>query len=414
VTAAALVAACRLQGRSGQPAAAAETLQLLRSRPEWRDAAGRAALFLAASQLARGEAETPGLLATAAAGLGTSPEVAYWSGRADEARQRPQAAVPHYLRLLRAAPYHPLARDARARLDAAPMRAAVSAASDAKRASGRGDDRLDAWLLLPAGDARREPLRQQLYQLFARDRDVAPWLRLAPVDPADWPLWRATLTTAEERLLALDGWHEVGLDTILRHFPLRDPALAFTAAQRLAAAGDLPRSLLIGGELTHRLGGRVPLQLLPLPLRQLLLPRPWQPAVDAASSRHGVEPALLWALMREGSGFDPEALPAVGGRGVMLLDPRQAERHAAAAGLATVRPEDLFQPRLAIPLAAARLAELQAAFPGRPRLALARVWGRWCETDDPAELLTKIGSEDVRAAVARVLGTQAAYRELYE
>lgn len=419
----ALLAACRLQWLRGDRAAAVHTLGILRSRAEWNGEAGRAALFFAASLLAAGEVgDAPTFLDTATATLGTLPEVVYWKGRADEARQRPDAAVGHYLRLARDATYHPLALDARARMARPPLLASAAALAATKRGSARGDDRRDAWLLLPAGDPGREPLRQMLYQRYARDPELAPWLRLAPVAPESWPLWQAPHPTAEDRLLALGGWGEVGLDTVLRHFPLRDVALSFTAAQRLAAAGDLPRAQILGGELMHRLGGRIPLALLPLPLRQLLLPRPWRPEVESAAARHGVDPALLWALMREGSSFDSKTLSPSGGRGLMVLDPRQAAPHAAAAGLTTVRPEDLFAPRHAIPIAAARLAELATAFPDRPALALAaylstpaqaRAWSRRCTSSDPAEQLTKIGSDDVRAATARVLATAAAYRELY-
>jgi hypothetical protein len=422
VTPVALLAAFRLQWRAGDRAGADRTLEALRARPEWGEAAGRAALFAAVSQLARGEVGTaPELLQSAGTALGMPLEIAYWSGRSDELRRRSGAAVGHYLRVLRE-PYHPLAADARRRLASPALRTAASSLADTLRVSKRTSDRVDAWLLLPADDARREPLRLQLYQRFARDVELAPWLRLAAVEPARWPLWQATLATSEDRLLALGGWQDVGLDTILRHFPLAEPQLAFTAGQRLAGVGDLARAQLVGNELMRRLDGRIPLPLLPLPLRQLLLPRPWPQVVQAASRQHGIDGALLHAVMREGSGFDTEALPAGGGRGLMLLDHRHASRHASAAGLGQVRPEDLFEPRWAIPLAASRIGELARTFPNRPPLALAayltsaaeaRAWGRWCDTDDPAEVLTKVGSDDVRAAMARVLATQAAYRELY-
>ena len=70
--------------------------------------------------------------------------------------------------------------------------------------------------------------------------------------------WRHLITIAAvvyvplggiSALLALGGWEHVGLEVVLRHFPLRQPPLAFTAAQRLARAGDVRRSVRIGDEM---------------------------------------------------------------------------------------------------------------------------------------------------------------------
>src|SRR5207244_7247193 len=123
----------------------------------------------------------------------------------------------------------------------------------------RLEHRLDAWLLLPAGDPRRASLQNALYQAWTRDRALAPYLRLAAVDPADWPLWSSPLAGAEERVLALGGWDEVGLDTIQRHFPASQPALALTAALRLQAAGDPARGLTLALELGAPARRAVPL-----------------------------------------------------------------------------------------------------------------------------------------------------------
>jgi soluble lytic murein transglycosylase len=177
----------------------------------------------------------------------------------------------------------------------------------------------------------------------------------------------------------------------------------------------------MGDELLRLAALPVPRQLLPRQLRELLLPRPWESRVRTAAGRHALDPALLWALMRGGSGFDPRAISPWGGRGLLLVDPPSAERLAPSQGLPEVRPEDLFQPRFAIPLGAAHLAELERSFGGRPLAALtaylagpsqARLWASWCESDEPAELLTKIDVPEVHDALVRVLSWRAAYAEL--
>jgi soluble lytic murein transglycosylase len=422
-TGAALLAACRLQWLLGRRAEAQRSYDILRSRREWSEPAAEAAMFLAVSQLASGEVgNAPGLLQQAVQLRGRAEaDVTYWIGRADEAQREPEAALAQYLRLLRERPYHPLTREARARLAGPEMAAAVRAAIERWRGSTRTEDRLAAWLLLPADDPRREPLRLYLYQHWARDRRLAPFFRLAAVDPRDWPLWQAPLTEGEDRVLALGGWAEVSLDTILRHFPLRESPLAFTAAQRLLRAGEPETALLIAQQAAAPVLTAAPPQLLPLPLREVLFPRPWPQRVQAAARRQGIEPALLWAVMREGSGFDLAAVTPWGGRGLLLLDPVSAERAAPQAGLTSVRPDDLYEPDTAIAVGAARLQQLRAAFPGRTVLPLAahlagatqaRLWESWCVTSDPAEALVKIGASDVRVTVARVLGAQMAYNEL--
>jgi soluble lytic murein transglycosylase len=422
-TAAALLAACRLQWLLGRRPEALRTYDILRARREWSGSAAEAATFVAVSLLAAGEVgPAPGLLQQAAQLRGhASPEAVYWLGRADEAQGVPGAALAQYMRLVRELPYHPLTAQARARLLSPAMAATVKAAVERWSRSSRTDDRLAAWLLLAAGDPRREPLRLRLYQVWARDRTLAPYLRLAAVEPGDWPLWQAPLSGAEERLLALGGWSEVGLDTILRHFPLRELPLAFTAAQRLLRDRDPGRALVVVEQAAAPALSTVPPQLLPLPLREVLFPRPWPARVAAASRRHGVEPALLWGLMREGSRFDPAAATPWGGRGLLLLDPRSGEHAAPLAGVARLRPDDLYDPEISIAVGAARLAQLDAAFPGRPALTVAahlvgtqeaRLWASWCTSDDPAELLAKIGSPEARTTVDRVLGAQMAYREL--
>jgi soluble lytic murein transglycosylase len=423
VAAPALLAACRLQWLLGRRAEAQSTYGLLRTRRDWSPAAAEAALFLATSQLAAGEVGNAPLLLQQATQLrgDREPVIVYWQARADEAQGHPAAALDNYLWLLRTLPYHPLSAEARLRLAGSALQPTVKTAIDRWRRSSRMDDRLSAWLLLADDDARGEPLRLLLYQGWARDRRLAPYLRLAGVDPAEWPLWQSPLADPEERVLALGGWDEVGLDTILRHFPLATPPLAFTAAQQLTAAGDPGRGFALASEVATPALKSVPPQLLPLPLRQELFPRPWRSRVEAAARRFGVDASLLWALMREGSRFDPEAVAPGGARGLLLLDAGSAERAAALAGGGPLRPDDLHEPGIAITLGAARLAQLAAALPGRPALVLAahlagpseaRLWASWCATNDPAELLAKIGDDDVRTLVNRVLGSQMAYADL--
>ncbi|HVS02244.1 MAG TPA: transglycosylase SLT domain-containing protein [Thermoanaerobaculia bacterium] len=422
-TGASLLAALRLQRLEGDADEAARLLELLRSRRTWDVYAARGALFLAASDLVHNRAdEAGGWLQSAAVTQGAQDrEVGYWLGRWEETRGRPVAALGHYLRVLRQGPYHPLAATARERLLARPMRRAVEQRLTAAGESQRLDEQLAAWLLLSPDDPRRLAVERRLYQGLARDPDLGPLLRLAPLEVASWPLWRSPLTVAEDRLLALGLWREVGLHTVLQHFPTRDPRLAYTASRELARGGATARSLLLATTLERRAGGRLPGSLMPRPLRQLLYPLGHGPLVTSAAERHGVDPHLLLALLRVASGFDPAAVAAGGTRGITGLGLADAARAAAAVRSPGLEPADLERPETAIPLAAAHLAGLVGRFGDPPAVVAAYfagedealLWVSWCQGREAAEVLTKLGAREVRQLVAATLESAAAYRELY-
>jgi hypothetical protein len=91
------------------------------------------------------------------------------------------------------------------------------------------------------------------------------------------------------------------------------------------------------------------------------VPERYRAAVATAATANGVAPALLAALLRAESGFDPRAVSPAGARGIAQLMP------ATAAGLGV---RDPFDPGQAIPAAARLLGAHLRAFGSVP-LALA-------------------------------------------
>ena len=415
----ALLAACRVQWLLGRRNDAQRTFDILRARREWSAHAAEAAVFLAVSQLAAGEVGSAPLLLQQAVQLrgANDSETTYWIGRADEAQGETGAALLRYLRLRARSPTTRSPRNA-ARLAGPAMAPAVKAAVErcgARRAPRTASP--PGCCSPPATPARA--LRLYLYQQWAREPPCWPFLRLAPVERRSAAV-AIPLADAEERVLALAA----GATSASRpsRATSRSASRRSPSPRAAAARGAHPgRALALAQEAAAPALAAAPPQLLPLPLRDVLFPRPWPQRVQAAARRQAVEPALLWAVMREGSRFDTAAMtPGRRGRNA-LLDPASAERAAPAAGMRHVRPDDLYEPEMAIAVGAARLSQLGAAFPGRPALALAahlvgapqaRLWASWCTTSDPAEALAKIGNAEVRTTVARVLGAQIAYDEL--
>ncbi|MBP1642123.1 MAG: soluble lytic murein transglycosylase-like protein [Acidobacteria bacterium] len=64
---------------------------------------------------------------------------------------------------------------------------------------------------------------------------------------------------------------------------------------------------------------------------------PWSEAIFAAARRHGLNPALIAAVARVESAFDPRAVSSKGARGLMQLMPATGRRFG-------LRPHELFDP----------------------------------------------------------------------
>jgi soluble lytic murein transglycosylase-like protein/TolA-binding protein len=406
----ALLSALRLEWRTGREQAADELLPVLKSRYQWRGELARAALFLAASEIVRGRSERVGTWLMDAERTGRAPavEVAYWRGR-------------FYLRALKREPYHPLALAARRRLAAEAL--SESARSEGLRlASSRRSDNLhSAWLLLgdglPEGIAARQGLEQQL----RADRSALPFLTLDMVPADRWTLWERRLERPEEMLLALSVWSEGGT-AVLRHFPVSQPELAFTASHLLAQAGEIKRSLYIAEILGKRVPRRLPPQLLPEAYRQLVFPLPYEDLLRREGQRQIIDPFLLAALIREESRFDPGAVSAASARGLTQFVFATARRLALKLGLGRISPRDLDRPEITIALGAAYLAELRQRFHGRiyPVIAAynageaqAQVWLSLCYSRSSDEYFSKVGFPETRAYLAKVVASRAQYRELY-
>jgi soluble lytic murein transglycosylase-like protein len=89
---------------------------------------------------------------------------------------------------------------------------------------------------------------------------------------------------------------------------------------------------------------------------------PYQAEISAAAAKHGVDPALVAAVIQQESGFDPNATSGAGAEGLMQLMPGTAQ------GLGVTNPYD---PAQAIEGGTTYLAEQLARFGGDTRRALA-------------------------------------------
>jgi len=146
-------------------------------------------------------------------------------------------------------------------------------------------------------------------------------------------------------------------------------------------------------------------------------PSPYVDEVHAAETAESLPPGLLWAVMRQESGFDPSAVSPAHAVGLMQLLPETARPLAEELSL----PADdarLTSPAYAIRVGARALHKLLERFHGDVPLAVAAYNGgaesveRWASRAPGMQLDTfieRIPFKETRDYVARVMGNLARY-----
>lgn len=330
-----------------------------------------------------------------------------------------------------------------------------------------------------ADDHRGDPLLQgrmaSLAALAAlRDGDrthaVARWTELARARPLSWPALVArarlrevgaplppllespaaseTSTPGASRPLPPPAGllHELGFDddaeAALRP---REAAIVASAPGRSLEAlceayGRLDRS-----KRRYQLAQDVPLTLLvagPTAASRwawdCVYPRPHKDTVTAAEAREGLPRGLVHAVMRQESGFDPDAVSPAGAVGLLQLmpataqtlaastprEPEQSGREGDPADDGPVPPPRLTAPRENVTLGARYLRDMLQRFGGQVTLAVAAYnagpdavlrWltrslnGGGAEVDTFVE---RIPYAETRGYVVRVMGNLARYAYL--
>jgi soluble lytic murein transglycosylase-like protein/TolA-binding protein len=156
---------------------------------------------------------------------------------------------------------------------------------------------------------------------------------------------------------------------------------------------------------------------------QRRFPRSYQREVEQSAARHGVDPHLLWALMTVESAHNPWAISVVGARGLMQVMPHTGQLSADRLSLPYFGPALLFEPEVAIEMAAWYFKELLANFHGQLPLAMAaynagphrvKVWLEFKGHLPLDELIEEIPYAQAREYAKKVTRHLALYRRIYE
>jgi len=241
-----------------------------------------------------------------------------------------------------------------------------------------------------------------------------------PIDPGSPGLAERDLMRA--RILLEAGMlAEARAELELLYPRVRGLADRLNLAQLYADSGDFHRPELLMIE-----GYSARLARLPAPEDLEVWWHAWPtPFVDlfreVAESGIRVEPGLVYAVMREESGYRPKVVSISGARGLLQIMPETGEQLALRESLVEFSPDDLFIPSINIRLGSAYLEQLMTRFDGRKSAAIAsynagpEAVSGWLAAGpfEDDEWVEAIPYDQTREYVKRVLRSLHVYRALY-
>ncbi len=157
-------------------------------------------------------------------------------------------------------------------------------------------------------------------------------------------------------------------------------------------------------------------------LYTFLYPHAYAEIVTAETESRGISPFLIYAVMRQESAFNTNAVSSANACGLMQLLPSTARRMAPKAGVTAEDCRDLFDPERNIKLGVTYLETLASMFNSDPILMLAgynageSAAGRWKDRNagmDEDEFIERISYTETRGYVKKILRNYRNYARLY-
>lgn len=160
----------------------------------------------------------------------------------------------------------------------------------------------------------------------------------------------------------------------------------------------------------------------PVALRRLIFPTPYLDLVLDETRANGVDPRLLYALLRQESLFNPGATSWVGARGLAQVMPATGEGIAQRLGVNGFQIDDLYRPHVSIRFGAfyigQQIQNMEGSIQGglsayNGGLGNAQRWANGTTVADPDLFVENIDYPETRNYVKLVYGYYGAYRRLY-
>jgi soluble lytic murein transglycosylase len=157
-------------------------------------------------------------------------------------------------------------------------------------------------------------------------------------------------------------------------------------------------------------------------LYRLAYPVPDMPLLVGAAKRVGLDPAIVAAIVRQESGFNPRATSGAGARGLMQVMPAVGEQIARAQRVPEWTSALLYQPEVSFAFGAGHLKAALGEYSDLPRALAAYNAGgsrvrRWMQrggTLDPELFTERISFPETRDYVRIVQRNRDLYDVLYE
>ncbi len=263
-----------------------------------------------------------------------------------------------------------------------------------------------------------DPARAARAREEAMTRTLSEPFRLAGRPAFETPAFRRVLELLRQGQL---DWASLELDALAPGGASPAPEVLWATALLFARAGS--------AKLSHQLArGKLSDWLNQWPAGEwrqaweLAFPRPYKELAEKEAERNGISPSLVYAVMREESGFDPRARSHADAFGLMqLIEP--TARHFAKDLRLSVSTQALFTPRINIALGARTLSNYCGRFPDNPLLGIPSYNAgpgrpkRWLKELPSQEFdlwVELIPYRETRRYTKRVLASYGVYRFLYE
>lgn len=227
-------------------------------------------------------------------------------------------------------------------------------------------------------------------------------------------------------LPAAGGYAVSGSEEFARAFGLEGDRAGlvkdFLVSSLQARGGDFRNAHRGGQRLLSRYPAGTPRALVNSGIAALCWPEAYPEQVRRHAAENGVEPGLVWSVMRAESRFSPRAHSPASARGLMQVMPDTARGLCARAKLPPpASPEALYDPDFSITLGAFYLGESMREFddPGAAAasynagFAPARYWRGLCAPAGEDYFIPEIHIGETRRYVNRVLAACRLYKALY-
>ncbi|HUR92594.1 MAG TPA: transglycosylase SLT domain-containing protein [Gemmatimonadaceae bacterium] len=194
----------------------------------------------------------------------------------------------------------------------------------------------------------------------------------------------------------------------------KSPERMVATAHAFLGTPEAPRAISLGWTVIND-HGRSPLRY------RLVHPIVQREKIASAAKANGLDPALVAALIKQESSFNPRATSPVGARGMMQIMPSLGERMARAGGMTNWNAEMLYDPAISIELGTKHLADLLSAYPHLEHGLAAYNAGatpvaRWrtkAGAADAEVFTERIPFVETRDYVRAIVRNRAFYRVLY-